>query len=148
MSDTLSIDAIPHRPPFRFVDRIVDIGHRRIVTEVKADPDAGFFRGHYPNHPIMPGVLICESCFQAGSLLIAHRLGPCDLDQGVPVLTRIQDARFKRSVKPGQTLRVDVELDEELDGAYYMTGRVMETEKIVLRVTFVCMQAPPTDHAT
>lgn len=148
MSETLSIDAIPHRPPFRFVDRIVDITQRRIVTEVKADPDADFFRGHYPNHPIMPGVLICESCFQAGALLIAHVQGSDDLDQGIPVLTRIQDARFKRIVKPGQTLRIDVELDEELDGAYYMTGRVTASEKIVLRVTFVCMQAPTTDNPT
>ncbi|MBU0717369.1 MAG: beta-hydroxyacyl-ACP dehydratase [Planctomycetes bacterium] len=141
MSAELTIDAIPHRPPFLFVDEIIEVSPDRIVTTKLADPQADFFRGHYPDQPVMPGVLICESCFQAGALLIAHRIGGHDASMGVPVLTRIQDARFKQIVRPGQTLRCEVTLDDELHGAYFLTGRVTVEDKVVVRVTFACMLA-------
>ncbi len=72
MTGGLSLTAIPHRPPFLFVDEIVEVDDRRILTRKFADPDSDFFRGHYPDYPVMPGVLVCESCFQSGALLIAH----------------------------------------------------------------------------
>ena len=93
----------------------------------------------------MPGVLICEGCVQAGALLIAKRFGGFDPANGVPVLTRIQDARFKRIVRPGQTLRVEVSLDDTLDRAFFLTGRVTVDGKAVVRVKFVCMQAVTED---
>jgi 3-hydroxyacyl-[acyl-carrier-protein] dehydratase len=142
MTDTIDVSAIPHRPPFLFVDEIVEVSETRILTRKLADPEADFFRGHYPGQPVMPGVLVCECCFQAGALLIAHRIGANGVAQGVPVLTRIQDARFKRIVRPGQTLDVEVTLDEEFDGAYFMTGRVTVEGKAAVRVTFACTQAP------
>ncbi len=131
---------IPHRPPFLFVDRIVEVTERRIVTETVADPSADFFRGHYPGEPVMPGVLLCECCFQAGALLIAHHAGETNIGaSAMPVLTRISDARFKHIVRPGDLLRVEVTLDEEVDRAYFMTGRLGVLEKQALRVTFSCM---------
>jgi 3-hydroxyacyl-[acyl-carrier-protein] dehydratase len=142
MTDTIDLTAIPHRPPFLFVDEIVEVSETRILTRKLADPEAEFFRGHYPGQPIMPGVLVCECCFQAGALLIAHRIGAHGATNGVPVLTRIQDARFKRIVRPGQTLDVEVTLDEELDGAYFMTGRASVAGKAAVRVTFACMHTP------
>lgn len=133
---------IPHRPPFLFVNEILEISAKHIVTQSLADPDAEFFRGHYPGEPVMPGVLLCESCFQAGALLIAHSVGDVRTSQGIPVLTRIADARFKQIVRPGDVLKADVTLDEELDGAYFLTGRLSANERHVLRVTFACMLAP------
>lgn len=144
MSETPALSSIPHRPPFLFVDEVVEASADRIVTRKLADPQAEFFRGHYPDHPVMPGVLICECCFQAGALLVAHRLDGAEAGT-VPVITRIQDARFKRMVKPGQTLDVEVTLDDELDGAYFMTGRVTVDGKAVVRVTFAAMQASSED---
>ena len=141
MSESLSLTSIPHRPPFLFVDKIVEVTDDRIVTTKYADPAADFFRGHYPDRPVMPGVLVCECCFQAGALLIAHRLGGYDASKGVPVLTRVQDARFKQMVLPEQTLRVEVTLDEELHGAYFLTGRVTVEGRLAVRVSFACMQA-------
>ena len=141
MSETLGLDSIPHRPPFLFVDEIVEVQERRIVTRKLADPEADFFRGHYPTHPVMPGVLLCECCFQAGALLMADRIGPSDSPDGVPVLTRISDARFKHMVEPGQTVEIEVTLDDELEGAYYMVGRATVEGKLVLRVSFACMLA-------
>ena len=141
MTDQLSLTSIPHRPPFLFVDRIVEVNERRILTEKLVDPESDFFRGHYPGRPVMPGVLVCECCFQAGALLIAHAKGTDQASMGIPVLTRITDARFKQIVRPGQTLNVEVTLDDELDGAYFLTGRATVEGKIALRVTFACMLA-------
>jgi len=141
MTQTLSIDAIPHREPFLFVDQIVELSSERIVTTKYIDPEYEVFQGHYPNQPVMPGVLLCECCFQAGALLIANRLGGYDESNGVPVVTRIQDARFKRMVKPGDTLQVEVTLDDTLDRAYFLTGRASVEGKQAVRVTFACMLA-------
>lgn len=149
MSDANAIlSAIPHRPPFLFVDRIVELSPRRIVTETLADPAAEFFRGHYPGRPIMPGVLLCECCFQAGALLVSHHVGGWSASDGVPVLTRIGDARFRHIVHPGDTLRTEVTLDEELDQAYFLTGRLSANDKQALRVTFSCMLAHPAEPAS
>lgn len=141
MSETLSISAIPHRPPFLFVDQIVEIDESRIVTRKEVDAKADFFRGHYPNHPVMPGVLVCEACFQAGALLIAHRIGGYDESQGLPVLTRISDARFKRMVSPGETLEIEVTLDDVLGEAFFLTGRATVEGQLAVRVAFACMLA-------
>ena len=141
MTDTLTVASIPHRPPFLFVDEIVEVSKQRILARKLVDPESDFLRGHYPDHPVMPGVLLCESCFQAGALLIAYCVGSVGTSAGVPVLTRITDARFKRIVRPGETLNVEVTLDDELDGAYFLTGRVTVEGKSALRVSFACMLA-------
>ena len=141
MTASTVLTSIPHRPPFLFVDEIVELSEERIVSKKLADPKADFFRGHYPDQPVMPGVLICECCFQAGALLVAHRIGADQAAKGIPVVTRIQDARFKRMVRPGEMLHVEVTLDDVLDNAYFMTGRVTVDGKPVVRVTFACMQA-------
>ena len=72
------LQAIPHRPPFLFVDEVVELEEQRIRTRVQADPAAEFFKGHYPDNPVMPGVLLCECCFQAGALLVGHHLKSSD----------------------------------------------------------------------
>ena len=141
MSTSIPVDMIPHRPPFLFVDEVVEIDERRIATRKTIDAESDFFRGHYPHNPVMPGVLLCECCFQAGALLIASKIGGYEQSKGVPVLTRITDARFKRIVRPGETVDVETILDDELDGAYFMTGRASVAGRPAVRVTFACMLA-------
>ena len=147
MNPTLTLESIPHRAPFLFVDEIAEVSENRILTRKFVDPQCEFFRGHYPGRPVMPGVLICECCVQAGALLIAHAIGAYDPSKGVPVLTRILEARFKRMVQPGQTLWIEAILDDQLDGAYFMTGRVTVDGKPALRVGFVCMLAKNEESA-
>jgi 3-hydroxyacyl-[acyl-carrier-protein] dehydratase len=136
------LDFIPHRDPFLFIDEVLELEPRRIVTRKVARAEADFFRGHYPGEPVMPGVLLCECCFQAGALLIANSIGEARAAQGIPVLTRITDARFKHIVRPGDDLKAEVTLDEELDAAYFLTGRLSANDRHALRVTFACMLAP------
>ncbi|MFH0982889.1 MAG: 3-hydroxyacyl-ACP dehydratase FabZ family protein [Planctomycetota bacterium] len=144
MNPRSGLALIPHRPPFLFVDEIVELTAARIVTKMWADPDADYFKGHYPGHPVMPGVLICECVFQAGAALVVHRVGAEKAKGAVPVLTRIKEAKFKHIVRPGQTLCVEAVFDDELGGAYYLTGLVTVEGRKVLRVAFVCMLAEET----
>ena len=126
--------AIPHREPFLFVDTILERHPERIVSEWHVPSDAPFLRGHYPGQPLVPGVLICESAFQTGAILCASEGVP---EGAVPVLTKIGDARFKRRVGPGETLRCEVELDQRIGPARYMKARVTCGGELVLRVEFV-----------
>ena len=134
--------AIPHRPPFLFVDRIVEQSPNEIHAEWRVRPDAPFLEGHYPAQPIVPGVLLCESVFQAGAILCAHDARDRVPEGSVPVLTKIADARFKHVVRPGETLSIRVTLDERVGSARFMTGRVESAGRTVLRVTFVVALAP------
>jgi 3-hydroxyacyl-[acyl-carrier-protein] dehydratase len=132
-------ELIPHREPFLFVDEVVEVGERSVCARKYIDPSWEVFRGHYPGEPIMPGVLLCECCFQAGALLMANRGDSPGIAR--PVLTRIQDARFKRIVRPGETLDIEVSLDDEVDNAFYMTGRASVAGEMAVRVSFACMAA-------
>ena len=134
--------AIPHREPFLFVDRIVERAEGRLVTEWDVPAQAPFFRGHYPGNPLVPGVLICESAFQAGAILCAGDAPDALSDGAVPVLTKIGDARFKRTARPGETLRCEVVLDERLGTARYMTAKVTCEGETVLRIEFVVAVVP------
>lgn len=84
----------------------------------------------------MPGVLLCECCFQSGALLMAHI---SQIGRGIPVVTRIADARFKRIVRPGEVILTEVTLDDTLDNAFVMTGRITCEGENVLRIGFTCM---------
>lgn len=127
---------IPHRAPFLFVDRILEQTADSIITEWTIDPELDVFRGHYPGQPILPGVLSAEFCFQSAALLFSDP-GSEPLTGGVPVLTKIEDARYKRMVRPGETLTARLELTEKLGPARYMRGQVRCGEELVLRISFV-----------
>jgi 3-hydroxyacyl-[acyl-carrier-protein] dehydratase len=98
------------------------------------------FQGHYPNFPVFPGVLQCESCFQAGAVLIS-RLVPTGSDE-VPVVTRVNNVQFRRMLRPGETIEVEVELTERVSNAFYLKGRVSVDGKVSARLEFVCTAAP------
>lgn len=131
-------DAIPHRPPFLLIDEIVTAADDRIVARAvpRADGEffSGVFRGHYPDCPIVPGVLLCEMVFQAAGVLMSRRL---DGKGKVPVLVRIRDARFREMVRPDDELSVEAELEERVSNALYMKGAVMKNGRVAVRVKFV-----------
>jgi 3-hydroxyacyl-[acyl-carrier-protein] dehydratase len=137
---------IPHRSPFLFIDEVVQLDPKHVLAHKRVNPEDGYFAGHYPGNPVMPGVLVCECAFQAGALLLAaNERGATHLGSDatrMPVLTRIRNATFKRMVKPGDLLDIDVVIDEMLDGAYFMTGRVSIGGQAVLRVEFACTMTP------
>jgi 3-hydroxyacyl-[acyl-carrier-protein] dehydratase len=99
------LDAIPHRPPFRFIDEILDVDAERIVTAYRFRPDADFYRGHFPGNPITPGVLLVEAMAQAG--VVAH--GIYLLGGARPAMTTLfteATVEFTGIVRPGERVVV------------------------------------------
>lgn len=133
------LQAIPHRPPFLFVDEIVSQDERSLVAKFHAREDLAFFEGHYPGNPIMPGVVISESVFQAGAIFLTRLLSDeleKDADM-VPVLTKIMDARFKHIVRPGDDLFITVSFKEKMGRFIFMDGSVKNGEdRKVMSVSF------------
>ena len=132
--DEQVLQAIPHRPPFLFVDKIIEMTDTKIKATREVSPDEDFFKGHYPGNPIMPGVLICESIFQTGAILLSNIIGYTG--GGTPVLTRIGGAKFKNMVKPGMTLDLEAEIVEQVSNAYFMKGSAKSESKTVVTVEF------------
>ena len=128
---------IPHRQPFLWLDRIIYLDDVSVMAEKMITADLDIFRGHYPEYPIMPGVLLCEAVFQAGALLIAELIQDENW-QGVPVLTRIINAKFKREVCPGDLLIITATLKEHLSSAWFMKGNIKVNGKIAVKVEFSC----------
>lgn len=123
--------AIPQRAPFLFVDKILERNENMIITQRLLTGEEDFFKGHFPGNPIMPGVLLCEACFQTGAIL----MGGGD-EKGTGVVTRIRDSKFKNFVKPGDLMEITVTLDDQLDNAFYMSGNIKIAGKIVLKIKF------------
>ena len=135
-------DFLPHRDPFLFVTRVVAHDGETIVTEWDVPTDLAAFEGHFPGDPVLPGVLISEFCFQSGAILISAMSQDDEASAGVPVLTRIGDARFKKIVRPGETIRAEVERTEQLSNAHYVKAKVTSHGKTVLRLECVLALAP------
>jgi 3-hydroxyacyl-[acyl-carrier-protein] dehydratase len=134
------LQAIPHRPPFLFVDDVTAVDDHRIEATLLVKEDLDVFRGHYPHFPIFPGVLACEAVFQAGAILLSRRV--TDPTAGVPALTRVRDARFKKMIRPGDRLVITAEIEEVVSNAYYMKGAVAVDGKTAVKVSFTCALAP------
>ena len=139
MSREQILAAIPHREPFLLVDEIVEWTEDRIVCAKTFSGQEDFFAGHYPGFPLVPGVLLCEAAMQAGAILLSrHLAGAADK---VPVATRMNDVRFKRMVRPGEALRLEVELNERLADAFFLTAKVSVDGKVAVRFEFACTAA-------
>lgn len=98
---------LPHRYPFLFVDKIIEISEKRVVGIKNVTIDEPFFQGHFPGHPIMPGVLIIEAMAQVagvGGLNIRDNLGK------LAYFLSINNAKFRKPVLPGDTLRIETDL--------------------------------------
>ncbi len=137
-------EILPHREPFLFIDEIVDMTDKTIVAHRKVRADEPQFEGHYPNKPIMPGVLLCEAVLQAGAYLMAVKHNLDAGMKGAPVVTRLNHVRFKRMIKPGDELEIFAEHKLTKMGAHMMTGVIRCEEKVVCTLDFTVMLAEET----
>ncbi len=128
---------LPHRYPFLLIDRVIDLTPReRIVALKNVTINEPFFQGHFPNLPIMPGVLIVEAIAQAGGALLLTEVE--DRDQKLMVFTGIERARFRRPVVPGDQVRIEVEVKSWRMNAVRMEGKAYVGEKRVAEATVTC----------
>ncbi|MDB4439288.1 3-hydroxyacyl-ACP dehydratase FabZ [bacterium] len=133
--------SIPHRDPFLWLDEVVEMDETHIHARKTITDDLDVFRGHYPNFPVLPGVLQCEAAFQAGAVLIAQTM---ETGEGeVPVVTRLNNVQFRKMVRPGDVLDIEVEQTEKLSNAYFLKGKVSVAGKVTVRLEFACSAANP-----
>lgn len=136
---------IPHRYPFLLVDRILEVeGDQRIVGIKNVTFNEGFFQGHFPHRPVMPGVLICEAMAQVGAILAYTSRGGGD-DDKVFVLTGLDRVKFKRPVEPGDQLRLELTSIKRRGSFWKMRGVAMVDGKIVAQAEISAMEVPLLD---
>lgn len=131
---------LPHRYPFLLVDSILEVNKgKNIVGQKNVTINEPFFQGHFPGHPIMPGVLIIESMAQVGGIL-----GQVSDDHGedpVTYFVGIDKARFRKPVVPGDVLRIEIEVLNYRRGIYTFAGKAYVGSTLVaeaeLKATFV-----------
>jgi 3-hydroxyacyl-[acyl-carrier-protein] dehydratase len=133
MSREQILAAIPHRPPMLLLDEVVEWEAGRIVCSKTFQPEEWFFQGHYPDFPLVPGVILCEAAMQAGAVLLSkHPKG-----EGVPVAGRLKEAKFKKMVRPGDTVLIETLLDERLGDAFFLSSKVTALGKAAATLSFV-----------
>ncbi|PQO42423.1 3-hydroxyacyl-ACP dehydratase FabZ family protein [Blastopirellula marina] len=138
MSNSVIEAAIPHRGPMLLVDEIVEQSDEKIVCHKTFRPDEYFFQGHYPDYPLVPGVILCEATMQAGAIMLSKFVTE---GEGVPVATRLSDVKFKKMVRPGDKIVMEVKLNERLADAFFMSGKVTVAGKVAVRFDFACTVA-------
>ena len=104
------VDIMPHRYPFLLVDRILEMNGKRVVGLKNVTINEPFFQGHFPGHPVMPGVLIVEAMAQAGGLLLMSLVPQEDHAGKVIYFMSLDAVKFRRPVVPGDQLRFDIEM--------------------------------------
>lgn len=101
------MDIIPHRYPFLLIDKVIKIEENKITAIKNVTANEHYFQGHFPTEPVMPGVLIIEALAQAGAVAL---LSKDEFKGKIAYFAGINNAKFKRKVVPGDTLRLEVEL--------------------------------------
>ena len=133
------LSALPHRYPFLLVDRILETeGETRIVGLKNVTINEPFFQGHFPGHPIMPGVLIVEALAQTGGVLLLSRMP--DADTKVVYFMALDGVRFRKPVLPGDQLRMVVDVVQhrgatvKLRGEAFVDGTLACEAEMMARV--------------
>jgi 3-hydroxyacyl-[acyl-carrier-protein] dehydratase len=146
VGQVLEVEAImrllPHRPPFLLVDRVTSwVTHQRLTALKSVTMNEPFFVGHFPGHPVMPGVLVLEALAQASALLAILSLPPEEVQRKVTYLMGIDGARFRRPVIPGDRLELVVEITRHKGAVWKMNGQALVDGREVAGGEFMAMLA-------
>ena len=135
--------ALPHRYPMLLVDRVEEIIPDKSIRAIKAvSINEGFFQGHFPGRPIMPGVLIVEALAQAAGILAVESLGLAGSGKLVYFMA-IESAKFRAPVEPGCLLSLEVEFVQKRSSVCKFAGRALVNGKLAAEASFTAMIADP-----
>jgi 3-hydroxyacyl-[acyl-carrier-protein] dehydratase len=132
---------LPHRYPFLFIDRILEVERKKRIVAIKnVSINEPFFQGHFPGYPIMPGALVVESIAQAGGTLLLPEVP--DRENKLMVFTSIERAKFRRPVLPGDQLRIEINVLNWRSRAVKMEGRVTIQGQLACEAIVMCQLVP------
>lgn len=130
---------LPHRYPFLLIDRVLTWTKDESLTAIKnVTINEPFFQGHFPHHPVMPGVLIIEAMAQACAILSLKSLDKVPSDDSVYYFVGIDKARFKRPVEPGDRLTIKVLLKRRMKGIWLFEGEAYVGEELCCSADLMC----------
>jgi len=139
----LDIEAIreilPHRYPFLLVDRILELEPERIVGIKNVTINEPFFAGHFPNYPVMPGVLIVEAMAQVAGVLVLKHIP--DRDNKLVFLAAVENAKFRKPVLPGDQLRIEMKVGKRKASVAKMYGQATVDGVVVAEAEVLCKLA-------
>lgn len=144
-------DLIPHRPPFLFVDEIVGQIPDGLVARRTWRAEEDFYKGHYPGAPITPGVLLCEAVFQTACcfMVMKARAAGAKAGEGLPLIAKISDVRFRHPVFPGETVLIEVKQKDALAGFTMLGGSMKKADGTrIMNVDFAVAWRAPSPVAT
>jgi 3-hydroxyacyl-[acyl-carrier-protein] dehydratase len=134
------LDHLPHRYPFVLIDRVISIElSKEIVALKNVTINEPFFPGHFPYHPVMPGVLIVEAMAQAAAILSFKTMGVKPSDDSVYYFAGIDSARFKKPVSPGDQIIFNVKIDRILKGIWKYSGVARVDGNVVAEAQMMCI---------
>ncbi|MEI8362791.1 MAG: 3-hydroxyacyl-ACP dehydratase FabZ [Betaproteobacteria bacterium] len=134
------LDHLPHRYPFVLIDRVLSMELGKEITAIKnVTINEPFFPGHFPHHPVMPGVLIVEAMAQAAAVLSFKTMNVKPSDDSVYYFAGIDQARFKKPVSPGDQIVLNVKIDRILKGIWKYSGVARVDGVIVAEAQMMCI---------
>lgn len=137
------LELLPHRYPFLLVDRVLSCEPGKKLLAIKnVTINEPFFGGHFPHHPVMPGVLIVEALAQAAAILSFKTMNGRGDDQSVYYFVGIDKARFKRPVTAGDTLMLDITLERYVRGIWKFWTEARVEDKVVTEAELMCTVRP------
>lgn len=133
------MEMIPHRYPFLFIDRVVDVVAGESAVGIKnLSINEAYFQGHFPRHPVLPGVLIVEAMAQTAAVLVVHTLG-AESEGKLVYFMSVDNARFRHPVFPGDQLHVRVERKQNRGNVWKFEGTALVRDKVMAEATFAAM---------
>lgn len=133
------LEHLPHRYPFLLVDRVVEFEVGKSLHAYKnVTINEPFFQGHFPHHPVMPGVLIMEALAQAAGILSFKTMGEMPSDDSVFYFVGIDEARFKKPVMPGDQLHLHVEIERQMRGIWKYKAQAKVDGEVVAEAKLMC----------
>ncbi|WP_370261450.1 3-hydroxyacyl-ACP dehydratase FabZ [Limnobacter sp.] len=133
------LEQLPHRYPFVLVDRVLELEpNKRILAQKNVSYNEPFFPGHFPIHPVMPGVLIMEALAQAAGLLSFNSMETKPGENFVYYFVGIDNCRFKRPVVPGDVLMLDVQVERVSRGIWKYSAKALVDGNVAAQADLMC----------
>ena len=130
-------ELLPHRPPFLFLDRLERADADLIVGYKRFAPDEPFFAGHFPSYPVVPGVLLVECLAQCGGAGIAAQ---SDGAGSILFLATVEKAKFRRQVRPGDEVRLEVTTTRSSPAMIRQSGKAYVSDELAAEATWLCLR--------